>query len=195
VLICSLVGIAIGAKAATLTEELIDQKQLTPATAKILLNAFRAVPRKDMYNSRASIARERQTTVDWLRNQCTGDQAGMKFAELMGGLGVGADDPFGFVSHLNEQQFQRQLQLAERYYMELIAAWDAPNADVRIQELETELHEFQFGMVTMNVVPAVAKARRSLVDVRGKFEKIERRLAAIASPPEETPADSEPEAK
>jgi hypothetical protein len=82
---------------------------------------------------------------------------------------------------MNEQQFQRELQRAGTFYDQVIAAWNEPNAWSRLQELEEELREFQFGLVAIEMAPSVSRARFSAFDVRRRFAKIEKRLTEIAA--------------
>jgi hypothetical protein len=179
VLISTLVGIAIGAQATDTAHALLDSGKMTPAQARMLLAGFREVPRKDFYNVGLAVENERQVTLRWLPEKCRGENAGMDFCRLLGGMHIGLD-PFLPTNRLNEQQFMEHLARADRYYQELSKAWLRDDGGARLEELELELREYQHGLVAVSMAPSMGRARRSVLDLQARFSKMEAGLEALA---------------
>ena len=179
VLLSTLVGIAIGAQATDTAQVLLDSGKLTPAQARILLTAFREVPRKDFYNAALAVENERQVTLRWLPEKCKGENAGLDFSRMLGGMSISID-PFSPTHRLNEQQFMAHLARADRYYQELSKAWLRDDGGARLEELELELREYQHGLVAVSMAPTMGRARRSVLDLQARFSKMEARLLALA---------------
>ncbi len=180
VLISTLVGIAIAAQATDTAQVLLDSGKMTPAQARILLAGFREVPRRDFYSAAAAVENERRVTLRWLPEKCGGEDAGMDFARLLGGLQIDGIDLFSPTHRLNEQQFMEHLARADRYYQMLSDAWLRDDGGARLEELELELREFQHGLVAMSMAPSMGRARRSVLDLQARFSKMEARLEALA---------------
>ncbi len=182
-LISGLVGIAIGSLAAESAQDMIAQHQVTPAAARIILPAVREITTsKDLYNMGQAIDGERDMAISWLRRQCTGDDAGLKFLQLMGDLqSLTFFDwpPLHFCLVMNEERMAREIDHADRFYDAVKAAWDKPNATVILDELSTELDEGQFGLVAQVVGAAFSRCRRSTNQVARTLARLDANLTAI----------------
>lgn len=182
VLISTMVGIAMGANAADTATTLLDAGKMTPAHARMLLAAFREVPRTDFYHAAEALENERTVTLRWLRQQCGGDDAGRDFGRLMDGMLMADASPIHPTFGLNEQQFMAHLDRADRYYQDLAKAWLLQDGGARLEELELELQEYQHGLIAVAMTPAMGRARKSVLTMKGRFDALERRLQELARP-------------
>lgn len=183
-LISGLVGIAIGAYACLLTQDMIQQHALTPAAARLIQPVLREIANTpDVYNLRADIDGERQTYLGWLRTQCKGPTAGLAFIRILGNYKILETDSTWPPSHLyltfDEQKMAAEFDRADRYYDAIHAAWDKPDAAARLAEIGEEAGEGQYGIAAMIVGASFSHCRRSLDRIRTQFAHLDANLTAI----------------
>jgi hypothetical protein len=191
ILISSLVGMAISALAANITTELLDHHDVTPAQARALLAIFRAIPRKDFYNTSAALSKEREITIAWLRDKCPGKEPGAEYVRFTVG-NKWNDFRFGeaFLSRFTRQQFDQDLTRAEKLYIELEKAWHSDNPEPRLEELAWEMNEFQWGLVAIQMMPSYVHARGSVTRLQSQLAALEKRLERLANQGNDSPIDS-----
>jgi hypothetical protein len=175
-LICTLLGVAIGAQATDAAAYLLDTGKVTPAHARMLLAAFREIPRTNFYNISTAIENELAVTLRWLSTECNGDNAGYKFGRLLATFDPSFGSPLNPVYGLNEQQFWAHVDRAARYFQEISKAMLLPDGGARVEELEMELLEYQHGLVAVAVTPPMSRARQALLTLQKRFDAMERRL-------------------
>jgi hypothetical protein len=181
ILISSLVGVAICTLSANITTELLDHHNPTPAQARSLLTVFRAIPRKDLYNTSASLKTERELTLDWLRAKCRSKEPGadcVRFTMSNGWSTYGVAE--AFMSRFGRDQFEQDLARAEKLYIELDKAWHSDNPIPRLEELALEMGEYQWGLIAVQMMPSYSHARGSVNRLTSQLATLEKRLERLA---------------
>jgi hypothetical protein len=182
VIISTLVGVAIGNFASTVTDELHTQGDLTPAGARTIRAALRRVVTKDLYRTGEALETERRLVIDWLRRECKGPDAGkvlVRHLSLLGSMREVGIDPREQVFFMDEAKLAGEFDRAERFYDLVKLAWGRPNALAALQELELEAAEGQHGMVTAAVAASFSRVRYSTEHARRTFARLDRVLSEI----------------
>jgi|GEM_PF-5710435 len=185
-LISTLVAAAIGHLAMSLTDELLKADQLTAPAARMIVSAIRQVDTPDLYNTAAAIDLERRVTLDWFRKECSGDNANIKFVRAlstsssMRGESSRTRTPIAlYLLTFSEQRIQAEIDRADRYFDAVAAAWRKPHAAVALDELETQVQEYQWGFVTQATMASFSTVRRSTDRTRETYQKSSAKLRAI----------------
>lgn|GEM_PF-1262879 len=189
ILISSMVGIAICTLSANLTTELLDHHDLTAAQARLLLTVFRAIPRKDLYNTSASLKKEREITLDWLLAKCPGKEPGAEYVRFTvsnkwNNFGVAE----AFMSRFGRDQFDRDLARAEKLFVELEKAWNSDNPLPRLEELALEMGEYQWGLIAVQMMPSYNYAKGSVLRLQSQLAALEKRLERLAERDNDSPS-------
>ena len=182
VIISTLVGVAIGNFASTVTDELHKQGDLTPAGARTIRAALRRVVTKDLYRTGEALETERRLVIDWLRRECRGPDAGkflVRHLSLLGSMREVGIDPREQVFFMDEAKLAGEFDRAERFYDLVKLAWNRPNALAALQELELEAAEGQHGLVTAAVAASFSRVRYSTEHARRTFARLDRTLSEI----------------
>jgi hypothetical protein len=180
VMICALVGAAICTTGVNTTEEMIHDHQLNPASARIILNAMKDLPKDDLFGAAASLERERYFSIDWVQRKFTGEFAGLQMMREIGGFHPTTQDPLNlFIYGMNQERMAADLARFGKYFDAAGAAWKKPDSQVLLNELTTEVAEGQYGAIARVLAPSiervatvVAKARADLARTRGRLEAI-----------------------
>lgn len=192
IVISSLVGIAIGNFAATVTDELIRQGDITPAAARSIRQALRQAQTGDLYNSAAAIETERHLVVDWFRRECKGPDAGkflVRHLSVLGSMRETGLDAREVLFFMDEAAVAAGLDRAERYYDAVRVAWHKPEPMGALAELDLEAAEGQFGLVTAAIAGSFARVRYPCENVRRVFERLDRRLSTIIEQADAAPKE------
>ncbi len=182
IIISSLVGIAIGNFAATVTDELRQQGDLTPAGARLIRTALRDVMVKDLYRTGEAVQTERRIVLEWLRRECKGPDAGrtlLRHMSILGSMREVGIDLRQHVFFMDEARLAGELDRTDRFYDAVNLAWGRPNALAALQELELQAAEGQHGMVTAGVAAAFSRVRYSTEHSRRTLERLDRTLSEI----------------
>jgi hypothetical protein len=193
IVISSQVGCAIGYYASIITDELIQQDQLTPTAARTIRHALRQVRTKDIYNAGAAIDNERRIVVDWLRRECQGPDAGKFLAQHLSIfeehpmiLGIDSREVLFF---MDETAIGAGLDRAERYFDAVERAWNKPAPIASLEELELEAREGQFGLIAAAIAHSYVPIRRTCENVERTFERLDRRLSVIIEQADAAPRE------
>jgi len=180
IMISALVGAAICGVGLNVTEDMVRDHQLSPASARIILNAVKALPRDDIFGSASAIQRERYCSVEWARQHYKGEHAGFLMMREDFGARLSGEDPLKFFIYgMNEERLGADLDRFNRYFDAAAAAWRKPDNEVLLRELSVEVWEGQFGMVARVMAPSIERVCASISKTRGEIDRLTRELEAI----------------
>jgi hypothetical protein len=139
-------------EALDLVDLLIEKKAMTPAAARPILAALKAVSKDNPFGMVTMIEGEAESSLTLLRARYTGARAGAKFMVEEGRWWGASDllDPAWVLNptwNMNEDQFRTQLQRFEAYYKAAAVLWRGSDNDDKLEELSLEAYEGQFGSV------------------------------------------------
>lgn len=183
ILISSLVGIAI---ANVPVDGLVENKgawQLTPAGRAKVLAAIEKFEGAAGFRLKDAIEGERELAINATIMKYDGPDAGRRFADEVLSLSMGAvpstaSTPPGGASEPTQAQkdeaagvekirqmdgdaLQAEARKLNRFYDEVVKAWDAPNVTQRLKELAEQAEHGEFGLLGGSLLPAVTKCRAS----------------------------------
>jgi hypothetical protein len=187
--ICSLVAGAIANHAVSRANDFLDQGALTVAARRHLFRALAPLLSPDPFHTREAIELERRSTTDWLRRECRSDNPGQSFIR---GLNEGAflsgwrvssfhnplDLRLWHILKMTEQQVTADLDRADRYFDEIKRAWGVPHARARLEELEEQASEGQWGFTAQALGSRFLMFRSSMDRCHRDLQRLESRLRA-----------------
>jgi hypothetical protein len=179
VLISSLVGASLCATGMRITEIMVKEDRLNPASARLVLGAMKSLPMDDLFGSTAAIDGERMLTVEWARRHFQGNYAGGQFLQEMRGLDLKGDWFNCFIYGMNEQRFGADLDRLNKYFELMLSAWRKPDHGAQLEELNAELREGQFGLVGRVMAPGLSRPRDTIDKVRADIQKTSAALEGI----------------
>jgi len=169
VLISALVGAAVNQVAVITTEQMLKGNELTPESARLILNAFKSMHTDDLFGSRTSIRLEGWMATQWPRQHFTGPTAGADFYKEMSGMGANAEAPPEPLAALDGEGLAAELDKLTAYYDEVQRAWDSPKAQVELLAIQAKVADGAYGEAAKVLAAAFSKAHSS----------VEKSLAAI----------------
>lgn len=195
VLICSLVAIAITNVANRQMEALAAEGALSDASRREYIRHARQLLTDDPFGAKKCIAMERTLAVNTIRPliEGKGEAAGKELAAHLRKLQMSIDNA-GQIAPMNEEQLEEQLDLMDRYYAALIAAWGKKDGLARLGELEKRLTNGDYGLLMKEIGPALSKAHMSVEKALKDLKDVIALLEASGAPPEPEPEahDAEP---
>jgi hypothetical protein len=180
-MISAMTGGAICEAGMRVAEAMLKDKQVSPASARIMLSALRSLPKDNIFGSTSAIEYERRTSIEWARSRFKGEAAGARFMQEAG-LGMGGDPFNRFIYGMNGQQLDADLNRCSKYYEALATAWKQPYRTMRLIELNMEVWEGQFGAVARVAVPAMDRYSIQMERTNAEIAKVMRELSAVADP-------------
>lgn len=163
VLISALVGTALVSYANNEVEEIIAAEKLTADGRDMLLSALESIPEDDIGGVRGAIMGERDIFLEWVKRTYTGPAAGAAFVREVASLT--SDDLKSLdavaLSLMNGDALAQDVDKAHRYYDDVTAIWDLPDALDRIQQLEEVIRNAHYGIVGKILLPSFSKAWES----------------------------------
>lgn len=137
---------------------------LRPEDRKTIALAAWRFPSDDPFLLRQAIANEGSLMESWLRRefvQRVSEQDLRTFGQM---LFDGAEDVEGLLEVVNDEEaFEAALVRMRIFYAEVDAAWDAEDADERLQTIEAEFDkdtdENKYGILTELFAPAITRCR------------------------------------
>lgn len=178
VLISALVSVAVTSVANSQVQVLLTDGRMTVAGKQNLLDAARIMGKPDAFGVKRGLRAERWWSTDALRKLATGADAGRKVVgELAPLMDVAPDSPEGTrMAAMNEQQIGAEFDRASAAYDQLIAAWDFPDAEVRIGQIEQAIKAGDQGLIARYLIPALSNAHRADAKARAEHAAILDRL-------------------
>jgi hypothetical protein len=178
VMISALTGSAVCSVALSVEGSMIREHQLNPGAARIILSAIKPLPKDDLFGFTSSLATERQSLVEWVRQRFKGEHAGTLLMQEIG-QHVSRDPLDQFIYGLSEQQLSADLDRFGKYFDAAGAAWKRPDRALRISELDLEVWEGQYGMVARVLCPSISLTARSFDRTLRELDNASRELEAI----------------
>jgi hypothetical protein len=179
IMISALVGAAICSVGLNLTDSMVNEHQLSPASARLVLNALKALPRNDIFGSESAIRREQYFSVDWARQRYKGEHAGALMMYEVAGQGMSNDFFSQFIYGMNEQRLDADLDRFSKYFDAAANAWKQPDNTVLLQELSAEVWEGQFGLVARVMAPSIERVSMSINRAKKDIDRVTRELEVI----------------
>lgn len=177
--ISALVGEAINNAAKDSTEDFLKSPLITPATARQLLDAYRAIPQEDIFGFVSAMDGERWQHTQWPRRECRGEHAGAVYYVKLGGTDAyGRQMPVQLLLGLNEQRLNADLDRFDRYLANILPLWMKPENDLKLRELEVEAEEGQYGLTAAISAEVFEQIRRNLLRSRRELHAAIRELEA-----------------
>lgn len=181
-LISNLVGMAMVSMVQSETESQVNAHKLTPEARQSLSEAFRLFTGADPFGIEQSInSGERQWTLGWIKNNFHGATAGKDLITtglLEMGEGNNTPDPStASIALMNEAQLSAAVDLLMPYYDQALAAWDQPDAEQKLGELERKAAGGGFGPLAHIFAPALVKCHQSDLKGRATVQKALDKLA------------------
>jgi hypothetical protein len=146
---------------------------ITPATAKVLLAAYRSIRLENLFGWVEAMEQSRWEMTQWPRSVCTGERAGATYFEKDGGLNWGgAMYPRAFLLGRNEAQLDGDLDKFDAYFAKVLPLWKDPANDLKLRELEVQALEGQFGLVAAVRADELERTRRNMWRARRQIEQV-----------------------
>ncbi len=174
ILICSLVGIAVGNLTSIETRSIAASGQLTASARDRLLAHLEALlDEPDPMNSRASIKGERDIMLGWVERTFVKEGGPAEFAAMMAEMEQEGAQNIRILSikALSLEDFKDAIDRTGQFHDEMLAAWDAPDAQERMSKLETAVTSGEFGPVAALLAPSLTKARASATKYRDNIRE------------------------
>lgn len=177
ILISSLVAMAIGNMGTELTGQLIDDGVLDAGGARVILDAIRAGDAEDRFGMRGAIVGEWRLMSEFLVSNAPEEGAGRwLFTQAQ----IAEDSAAAKkVARMDRDALLRELGGFAAYHGELLAAWDAQDAD-RLDACEQRLIAGAFGPLPELLAPSVTRAYASHVKSMAQYDALIERLEEIA---------------
>lgn len=158
-IISPLVAIAIHSLACTGTQTLLKSGSLTAAGKQELLEAMRRFEIPDPFGLKAGVMGELNASYTWVERQYSGPDAGKRLASI---LAEGPENKASAtIARMDDIALKAELGKVRRAYDDIIAAWDAPNADQKFADIQTGVDQGRYGVLAQVLIPALSKARTS----------------------------------
>lgn len=186
VLISALVSLAMATLADQQVDVLMQTTSVTVTGKEVLLEAAVKLSRPDPYGVKRGIAGERYWTCDWLRGLLTGPESQRAkvlnwIVPMVAEAGKeGVDSPSVTAAEalkkMTDDMIIGQLNLAGKYFDDVLEVWDREDAPERIKAIESRLESGDYGLVATILVPAVGRAIANDAKGRAQHEALVERL-------------------
>jgi hypothetical protein len=163
------------------TGEFLKSGIATPATAKLLLDAFTGVRKANPFEWKEAFEWELWNRTQWPRTICAGDAAGAKYIEVQGG-----PDSFWpktpapwFIEGFGQQRLYSDLDRYKGYLEKTVPLWSDPANEVTLREGLVEAMEGQFGAVACVQAHGLELMRSNLMRARRQMSQVETDLVTF----------------
>jgi hypothetical protein len=176
VLICSLVGMAIGNLGNELTLQLIEANAFDESRANVVLQAIQYRDGDDRYALREAIIGEWRIMSEHIVRR----SVSMNGKELVESVSLDASTgPAKEVATMSRDELLRSLGGFAAYHGDLLLAWDSGDAEA-VQDLDARMERREYGALTQLLGASVSRAymsdqrsKREVADVIGRLKAIE----------------------
>ena len=177
VLISSLVGMAIGNLGTKTIGHFVEAGKWTAADARVLLEAIGEGDDADRYRIQDAIVGEYRLMSEFIVANAPADEPGRWLMEQT----MFAEEPPAAkrVLAMSREELLRELGGFAAYHGELLAAWDAQDAE-QLEACEQRLVAGEFGALPELLAPSVSRAYASHVRAKAELEALIERLEEIA---------------
>lgn len=189
VLISSLVSVALCSYAHAEVRAILDAGRMTDAARDVLLAALDRFPEHDPFGTRLAIAGGERAFARWVERAYTGPTAGEDLVNS--GAMSGVEDPAAVevIRALDGVGIALAVKMLDRFYPEVLGAWDAPDGEARLEAIHQRVREGEFGPLGVVFAPALAQAHRGDARAREDLASMRAALGAFTPPaPDAAPA-------
>lgn len=187
VLISSLVGCAVATYAVNEIDTLLESGKLSSYDKATLRAGLDRLGGDDPFGTRAAISGER-FFCEWFQRECKDGAATRQVVELLQSMPSSAEDRARAdrLVRLNEAGLRAEFVKAFKYYDDMAAAWDKPDARAELEQLVNSREEY--GLVAALIGPSITKAYEGNQKVLETLRACRQRLDADpSSSPQPTP--------
>lgn len=162
-LISSLVAVAVVSTAHKQAEQLAAEGLLGERARREYIRAARALLSDDPFGVARCLAMERTMAMQTMRPivENSGAAAGKDIAAQLRRLQISSDGVKA-VAAMTHEEAQTQVDLMDRYYAALVAAWGKSDTPARLEDLEKRLQAGDFGVLMREIGPALSRAHVSV---------------------------------
>lgn len=186
-LISRFVAGGLASQAVQLGHDLLDRGSIAPVPARTLLASIRPLlADNDLYHLYAGLEDKRHLSIGWLREACAKERSSRAFNAFL--VDAGAVEsfceewpPLFLLLGVDSRRAGSELDRADAFFDTFKAAWTAPDAAPRCEELAAEAREGQHGLLLTSIWIDIARARQNLKQVRGQMTRLQARLDAVAA--------------
>ncbi|MHC5023210.1 MAG: hypothetical protein ACYTGG_04780 [Planctomycetota bacterium] len=182
-LISSLVGMAIYAHADEVAQVAFDQAAFDAAHSARLLQAVRRLDRPDPFDVAGAVAMEQEVMVDWVADRAEADGGLAGMVEEIATFNDGLLDRIDLTA-LATLDVEAQVQQYDDAMTEVVEAFYDPDRDAaraRLDELNAEIEDGEYGLIAAVMTPALSKVLDLLVESRRMVEERLTMLEALAT--------------
>lgn len=183
ILISSLVAVAVVSAAHKQAEHLATEGLLGDRGRREYIRAAKALLTDDPFGVARCLAMERtmarQTIQPFVEGK--GNLAGKELAAQLRRLQLSGEGVKA-VSAMMEEEAQAQVDLMDRYYAALLAAWGKSDTPTRLADLDKRLQNGDFGVLMKEIGPALSRAHVSVEKAINETRAIIALLAAAGEP-------------
>jgi len=172
--ISSLVGLAMWDVSRRVTERLLDAGALDAESRATIRRSLSAFPASDPFHAEDAIRGEAEISVAWLR--ATVRETGGGDA-LRDALGEDAGMRMAGVVALDESELQSHIDLLSAAYTQLLAAWNAPDPEAALTQVNQEVAAGAFGELALVFLPSMTRYQRNVEKAEAQFAAFRDRLA------------------
>lgn len=178
-LIGSLVGAAIVSLGADTIEFVLRRGSLDAAGREEVLAAVRGVNNADPLGFREALRNEQRLGVASVKALTTDPSS-----PLARGLRTTMESDAGNAARVGEglKDIERELRMLTRAYDDLLAAWDAPDAEVRLRDVGAKTEAGGYGNFARVLMPALDKMRQVSVKTRDRLAALQKALEDYQPP-------------
>lgn len=174
ILICSLVGIAIGNLGIELTNQMIDDGLIDAGGARVVLESIGKGGETDRFGLRDAIVGEWRMIAEFLLARSPEEGAGKWLIETMG---MEEDDAqTKRIAAMDKAALMRELGGWSAYYSDMLGAWDAGDRG-RMDAVVERLKDGEYGTITVVMAASLTRAfdsdRKSTEDINALIERLE----------------------
>ncbi|MDX2132495.1 MAG: hypothetical protein SFY69_10645 [Planctomycetota bacterium] len=147
VLISSLVSAAVTGVGHAEVAALAKSGRLTAAQARTILAELDRYDQRDPFGIRRALATEGEVLADSFRRVATGPDAGEALVDTLTRVGVdaGGAPNLEVLRVLDAVGANREIARTRSYYADILQAFDAPDAEARIADLEARSQALEYG--------------------------------------------------
>ncbi len=156
-LINALVGAAMAHLADRALDELLSKGPLPDAARRVLVDALDRLGTADPFNLRGALANERTFALNTLRPIVEGRKTDTSLDELIGLAGQPNSPTARALRVADRALLLAELRRLERFYDELLKAWDAPDRLARMKDLDAAVEKNEHGLFASILSPALTR--------------------------------------
>lgn len=176
ILISSLVGAAISATSRQEVEAMIASGKLTPEMRASLAAAITALRTSDPFLGKAAVQGERDIFMGWMVKAMKSGPAMRR--QILSVAGTDDEKTVQGLLALKDAELDADVANGDSMYNEILAAWNTPDAQARMEKIEQRVKTGEAGMLGKVMLPSFKKANNSIRLEVSKLDELAAKLNA-----------------